>query len=181
MLRRYLNYLRSIGIDNVQELKTNDLAGFIIFCAKNVSAGSLRNILSYTRLFHEFLRDTGRVDIPYEGLFTVSISRREQIQRPLTTDELNQIIAQIDTDSEKDKRNLAIILMGTELGLRASDIINLKLTDIDWLKKEVHIRQQKTGYTVNLPLTENVSSALREYADIMCRLQRVANLLCVEE
>lgn len=163
VVRRYLNYLRSIGITDVTKIRQADLAGFILSCAKEVTRGSLRNILSYTKLFHEFLRDTGRLDIPFEGLFTVSVTREAKIQQPLTTDELNLILAQIDLTNAKGKRNLAMILLGAELGLRASDIINLKLTDIDWHKKEIHIQQQKTGHSVKLPLTEKVSSALKDY------------------
>lgn len=163
VIRRYLNYLRSIGITDVRKIKTSDLAGFILSCSKEVTRGSLRNILSYTKLFHEFLRNTGRLDIPFEGLFSVSVMREEKIQQPLTTEELNRILEQIDLRTVKGKRNLAIILLGSELGLRASDIINLKLTDIDWVRKELHIQQQKTGYPVRLPLTEKAAAALRDY------------------
>ena len=163
VIRRYLNYLRSIGITDVRTIKTSDLVGFILSCSKEVTRGSLRNILSYTKRFHEFLRDTGRLNIPFEGLFAVSVTREEKIQQPLTTEELNRILAQIDLSIVKGKRNLAIILLGSELGLRASDIINLKLTDIDWVRKELHIQQQKTGYPVKLPLTEKAAAALRDY------------------
>lgn len=218
VIRRYLNYLRSIGITDVRTIKTSDLAGFILSCSKEVTRGSLRNILSYTKRFHEFLRDTGRLDIPFEGLFAVSVIQEGKIQQPLTTEELNRILAQIDLSTVKGKRNLAIILLGSELGLRASDIINLrqhrtmgaagfggsfapivqhekreihpvfphfpyfrsgqnlspnlltplcgvalKLTDIDWVRKELHIQQQKTGYPVRLPLTEKTAAALRNY------------------
>lgn len=163
VIRRYLNYLRSIGIYDVTKIKTSDLAGFILSCAKEVTRGSLRNILSYTKLFHEFLRDTGRLNIPFEGLFSVSVAREAKIQQPLTTEELNRILEQIDLTTVKGKRNFAIILLGAELGMRASDIINLKMTDIDWLKKELYIQQQKTGYPVKLPLTEKTAAALRDY------------------
>ena len=45
----------------------SDLAGFILSCSKEVTRGSLRTILSYAKRFHEFLRGTGRLDIPFEG------------------------------------------------------------------------------------------------------------------
>ncbi len=163
VIRRYLNYLRSIGITDVTRIKQTDLAGFILSCSHEVTRGSLRNILSYTKRFHEFLRDTGRLDIPFEGLFAVSVTRETKIQQPLSTDELNQILRQINLKTVKGKRNLAIILLGAELGLRASDIITLKLTDIDWPRKKLLIQQQKTGYPVNLPLTERVVTTLQDY------------------
>ncbi|MDO5545549.1 MAG: site-specific integrase [Eubacteriales bacterium] len=66
VIRRYLNYLQSIGITDVWK-KSSDLAGFILYCSKEVTRGSLRTILSYAKRFHEFLRGTGRLDIPFEG------------------------------------------------------------------------------------------------------------------
>lgn len=168
VVRRYLTYLHNQGIQNISEVQNTDIASFILSCAKEVSRGSLRNILSYTKKFHFFLRETGRLDIPFEGIFTVSIIRESKIQQPLTTAELNAVLAQIDLNSASGKRNYAIILLGSELGLRACDITNMKLTDIDWLRNEIHIHQQKTGYPVNLPLTEQAASALREYI-LNCR------------
>ena len=163
VIRRYLNYLRGIGITDVTMIKQSDLAGFILSCSKEVTRGSLRNILSYTKLFHEFLRDTGRLSIPFEGLFAVSVTRETKIQQPLSTDEVNRILAQIDLTTVRGKRNLAIILLGAELGLRAADIIHLRLTDIDWPRNELNVQQQKTGFSVKLPLTDRVVAALQDY------------------
>ncbi len=94
--------------------------------------------------------------------FSVSVARKAKIQQLLTTEELNHILKQIDLTTAKGKRDLAIILLRTELDMCASGIINLKLTDIDCLKK-LHIQQQKTGYFVKLPLTEKTATALRDY------------------
>ena len=76
--------------------------------------------------------------------------------------------------------------MESELGLRALDIINLKLTDIHWVRKELHIQQQKRiilyhqgegdyanvflFYTdrkgIRAPMSDdNVRKMLRQYAD----------------
>ncbi len=163
VIRRYLHYLRSNGMKKISEVKTTDIASFILSCSKELCSGSLRNVLSYTRKFHEFLRDTGRLDIPFEGLFLVSVVRKNRIQQPITTDELNRILAQIDLSDGKGKRDYAIILLGAELGLRAVDVCSLKLSDIDWLKNEIHITQKKTNYPVKLPMTERTASALRDY------------------
>lgn len=38
---------------------------------------------------------------------------------------------------------MVIIELGASTGLRVIDIVNLKLTDIDWLKGEIHIFQSK--------------------------------------
>ena len=78
----------------------------------------------------------------------------------MSTDEVNRILTQIDLTTVRGKRNLAIILLGAELGLRAADIIHLRLTDIDWPRNELNVQQQKTGFSVKLPLTDRVVAAL---------------------
>lgn len=53
--------------------------------------------------------------------------------------------------------------METVFGLRACDIVALKLTDIDWLRGEIRIVQSKTTNPVILPLTQDVGEALKDY------------------
>ena len=50
-----------------------------------------------------------------------------------------------------------------QLGLRLSDIRNLKFDDIDWIKKEINIVQVKTKVSLNLPLLDDVGWALINY------------------
>ena len=41
-------------------------------------------------------------------------------------------------------QNTAMVMVGQELGLRASDVTNLKLLDINWKSRQISIIQQKT-------------------------------------
>ena len=58
---------------------------------------------------------------------------------------------------------MAMILLGVSTGMRAADIVNLKLHDIDWLNGELHLVQNKTSNPVVLPLMRNVGEALKDY------------------
>ena len=53
--------------------------------------------------------------------------------------------------------------MAATTGLRACDIIRLKLTDVDWRKGEIAIVQNKTGNKVYLPILNDVGMALQDY------------------
>ena len=48
-------------------------------------------------------------------------------------------------------------------GLRAVDICAIRLRDIDWEHSIIHIVQQKTGRTHDIPLTEAIGNALVDY------------------
>ena len=58
---------------------------------------------------------------------------------------------------------MAIIELGASTGLRAIDIVNLKLTDIDWLKGEIHIFQSKTGKSLSLPIIPKTGECIKDY------------------
>ena len=50
----------------------------------------------------------------------------------------------IDRSGSIGKRDYAMFLLATRLGLRASDIANLRFIDIDWENDEITITQYKT-------------------------------------
>jgi integrase len=81
----------------------------------------------------------------------------------LQKDEIAAMLGTIDRRTAVGKRAYAVMLLGTVLGLRACDIINLKRTDIDWVNGELRILQSKTARSVVLPLTKDVGEALEDY------------------
>lgn len=60
-------------------------------------------------------------------------------------------------------RDAAMVMTGLKLGFRSSDVINLKLTDIDWNNKKVTIVQYKTKTPLTLPLGVDVGNAIFRY------------------
>ncbi len=97
------------------------------------------------------------------SVFSVPVRRENRIYPCLYDEELQKIIAVIDTGTEKGKRDMAMILLGVSVGMRAIDIINLKLTDIDWAHGEIHLVQKKIGQSVFLPLMPDAGKAIADY------------------
>lgn len=64
---------------------------------------------------------------------------------------LNKVL----TSGNLSKRDAAICRLLLETGLRGIDICELKLTDIDWHKDIVLIRQHKTGSPLIVPLRKS--------------------------
>jgi len=60
-------------------------------------------------------------------------------------------------------RSAAIIMLGLRMGLRASDISNLKLTNISWKEGSISFIQQKTGVHIKLPLPVDAGNSLYRY------------------
>ena len=87
----------------------------------------------------------------------------KKIQGYLTTEEIDAILSQVRTDTYTGKRDYAIISLARTTGLRGCDIINLKLTDIDWVLGVITVCQQKTGIAIQLPLLTESGEALKDY------------------
>jgi integrase len=57
----------------------------------------------------------------------------------------------------------AITLLALTTGLRACDIVNLRLGDIDWRAQTAEIVQQKTNNPLTVPLTDLLIGRLADY------------------
>ena len=88
--------------------------------------------------------------------------RFKRIIPTLTDEELDRIKDVIDQKTVS-LRDGAIVLTGLTCGIRACDLIKLKLSDIDWSNETISFRQSKTGNIVCLPLTPTVGNAIARY------------------
>jgi len=77
--------------------------------------------------------------------------------------EISMIEKSVERNSDVGKRNYAMMLLASRLGLRASDIAGLKFNNIDWEKNEIALKQYKTGTPLTLPLLSDVGNALIDY------------------
>ena len=59
-------------------------------------------------------------------------------------------------------RDKAILLLLARLGLRASDVVDLKLDDIDWSRGTFNV-VGKSRHEAKLPLPQDVGDAILDY------------------
>jgi len=92
--------------------------------------------------------------------------RLAEFPRCLSTEELNRLIAACDGSTRSRRRDRAIVLLLSRLGLRAGDLAELRLTDIDWQNGTFHVTG-KGRYQVRMPLPQDAGEALLGYLE--CR------------
>ncbi len=161
---RFCTYLCESGIHSFSDITFSVIKTFNRQDAhrtpagKNAYNGCIRKFLAY-------LGEKGLVDNPM--LFTALSSiyaPRETIVVILSDDELAQIYEQINRDdSSLTLRKKAMLLLGLKMGLRASDIVSLEISSIDWKNPSIRFIQKKTGVEVNLPMPIEVGNALYQY------------------
>ena len=128
------------------------------------------NLWGEIRLFLRYLVEEEKLETDYSTLVP-HYSKPYVIPSVYSIDEIKRIENAIDTSATQGKRDYAIILLASRMGLRSGDIVKLKIEDIK-SKNEINIIQQKTGNSLHLPLIAEVSAAIEAY--LVVRPQSIA-------
>lgn len=139
VVRKYLRHFEIDGHDTLALASVNDVRNYILKIGTEVRVSSLHNVLLYLKYFHIFLKETGIPAPDGVELCSYHVYRDMPVQSYVTDAELERILNVIDTSTVIGKRNRALILLAANTGLRACDIIKIKLTDIDWRKGEIRL------------------------------------------
>lgn len=81
----------------------------------------------------------------------------------LSVDEVHRLLTCVDRASPLGRRNYAILLLLAVYGLRAREVVDLRLDDLDWRAGRVRVRRSKSSRELVLPLTAAVGRALVAY------------------
>ena len=92
-----------------------------------------------------------------------SIVRHHCVPSVYSPEEVEQLLASVDRETAIGKRNYAIILIAARLGLRTSDIVNLKFDNLT--KERIEIIQFKTKKPLTTVLTDEIKDAISDYVD----------------
>ena len=111
--------------------------------------------------FRPFLKFTGRADL-VGAVNLAGVKRSHPIIAVLSDDDQDLVVAACASGAVS-ARDAAITLLALTTGLRACDIIALRLADVDWRGQTIGIVQQKTGNPLTLPLPALVLGKLAGY------------------
>ena len=158
-LSEFLTHLNARSVKHVSAIAESDILTFVSSHPTNKV-----NIVSALRVLFRFWKEEHIVDGCFEELFdTYKIHKPERIPSYFTADEVIRIEQSVSRDSANGKRNYAMLLLASRLGLRASDIANLQFSNIDWDKNLITLTMQKTKKVIELPLLADVGNAIIDY------------------
>lgn len=117
------------------------------------------------RRFIVFLEDSGYIKNKHLHLcIDTGCVPEEKVVDILTEDQCQRIEQYRECcDHPMALRRIAVVLIGIRMGLRASDIINLKFKNIDWTNRTISIIQEKTKTALTLPMPISVGNAIYKY------------------
>ncbi len=161
MLRKFCVYLEKSDRKSIADIRPDDFPRYVAM--SGLSGRSLDYMKYSVKKLYSYLQETQGIPILWKNILDEPCICKIKIQPYTTGSELNSILAQVETTTAKGKRDFACILLAAKVGMRASDIINLKLCDIDWRSFEIRIIQKKTHSPLALPMPVDVAEAIKDY------------------
>lgn len=132
--------------------------------AKQCKTGSTKVLACSLRCYFRFLQFEGICSRNLiDAVPTIRNWKLATLPQIMTKEQLSRFLASFNHKTPSGQRDYAIALCFLELALRASEVTNLLLDDIDWKNSTVNIRTSKTSRSRILPLTVGLGKALVAY------------------
>lgn len=137
--------------DSPKHISSDEIKDYLIGIANNSN---------YQNAVHSSIKKFYNLTIQQRNKFNFIPYAKKERKLPLVIDMdfLKQKINEIPNLKHK-----CILSLTTSVGLRVSEIINLKIEDINSRTMEISIKQAKGKKDRKVPLTENMLFILREY------------------
>jgi integrase/recombinase XerD len=125
-------------------------------CRDKTPPTHLRNFFQY--LFKSGLTKTNL------ALCVPSIAQRydARLPRHLSPDQVEAVLRAVRADARFGRRNYAMVLLLARLGLRAPEVVAIRLEDLDWRAGELIVRGKGQNHD-RVPLPPDVGEALTAY------------------
>ncbi len=128
-LKEYITEIRNLPL-NPEFIQFKHLQDFIMYIAQlGVSSATQARLISSVRSFYKFLVLEDKIDTsPATLLEAPRLSRK--IPEVLSIEEIDMIISAIDLSMPEGQRNRAMIETLYSCGLRVSELVNLKISNL---------------------------------------------------
>lgn len=159
----FFMFLESNSILKISEMSSQTIVGYVnslsVYSYPSVGLWltCLRNVLEYLHTdgyHHQNLTEA----VPHQQARTGCT-----VPSTWSQEDVLKLLNAIDRGNPCGKRDYAILLLVTRLGVRASDVRNLKLDNLKWETHRIEFVQSKTAQNISLPLLKDVGWAMIDY------------------
>lgn len=172
-LGNYKNILNLRGYsDNTIEIYCHYVNEFIMTFNKPALHLTIKDLETYILNYNYTSKSKqnqiySSVKLFYKYILKIELSNKILLKRPKKETKLPNIISEEYLleclNNIKNIKHKSVLTLAYSVGLRRSEIINLKILDIDSKNNQINIKQGKGKKDRNVPLREKVLLLLREY------------------
>lgn len=166
-LRYAREFLERIGIGtdgSPNRISPKEIIEHVTRKANGSKPGSIRVLADSIRSYLRWLQLRGLVGSNIvSSVPLIPQWRLTEIPRALSETQVKQFLDSFDRSIPSGQRDFAMALCMVEMGLRASEIADLTLTDIDWRQGTMKIPTSKCKRVRLLPLPHRPGAAIARY------------------
>lgn len=167
-VKKFLEYLDRAGFSSLQDVTREEMLDFMIFLKSNYSSAARGNILYTVKNFLLFCEPRNYISCSLAGIIkSIYTNPNETLPSTYTQKEVGAMLETVDKTTGRGKKDYAMLLLASIMGMRAYDIVKLKSNSIRWEDHCIEFFQSKTGIYTKLPMPAVVETALAEY--LSCR------------
>ncbi len=148
--------------DDLARLSRADVNTFVLREARRRSARSAEMMVRSLRALLRFLHVQGVIAEPLAAAVPSVARRSEDLPRGIAAGQVRLLLDSCDRCTPVGRRDYAIVLLLSRLGLRCGEVAGLDLEDIDWRASELVVRG-KGSRIDRLPLPADAGEALADY------------------
>ena len=157
---KFLSFLESQGIRHTTDITARHTSDSIN-TLMGYSYKTVELQLCGLRSFLRYLTENGlHPQELSQAIPALKARKQNRIPSVWTKDNVTKLLKAIDQGNPAGKRDYAIILLVTRLGLRTIDIKQLKLSDLHWRDNRIELTQSKTATPLTLPPLPLISDIL---------------------
>lgn len=151
------------GSVRLGQLAARDVTRFVLRRAHTMSPGRAKLLVTALRSFLRFLFVRGQTAMDLTASVpTVADWRLAKLPKFIPAEDVQRLLRACDRRSATGRRDYAVLVLLARLGLRASEVVQITLEDIDWAAGELIVRG-KGGRHDRLPLPADVGEAVVQY------------------
>lgn len=162
-VERFLTTRFGEGPVDLAALQAHDLTAFILAQAHRLAPKSVQLMVTALRSFLRFLYQHGQIAADLMGVVpTVADWRLAQVPKYLQPEQVELLLKSCDQRTAVGQRDYSILLLLARLGLRAGEVVHLRLKDFDWTEGLVTVCGKGERWR-QLPLPVDVGEAVASY------------------
>jgi len=161
--RRFLTEIFGRGRLKLSTLRAPDITAYIQRHVRDHGPFFTRQLVSQTRCFLRYLHYKGLIDTDLSlAVPKVARWRFSTLPKHLPAAQVRQVLQHCGRKTAMGRRDYAILLLLARLGLRAGEIVKLRLEDINWDNALITVCG-KGGDWAQLPLPADAANAIAQY------------------
>ncbi|UKB78347.1 site-specific integrase [Chryseobacterium sp. MEBOG07] len=156
------SFCERLELDNIYSV--NNITSELILSFSSGQVSNCNNCIIILRAVLRKLFEQGAINFYTSNILEQTRTQKlKKLPSYFSPSEISILESNIDRMTACGKRDYAMILLSTRLGLRSSDIRYLKFSDINWNENIICIEQFKTKKIVELPLIIDIGEAIIDY------------------